>query len=107
MSLRTALCEIRKEEVEKFNREFYCPPIPFISKESHIEKWDKKEIVLLVNSNTIKKEDKKITIKKSFPVLSSGLVEDYLKWTNNMWYIIKTSRAQVRLPNLILLNAFL
>ena len=50
-----------------------------------------KNLVLLVNPNMVKKEDKKNTIKKSFPVLSSGLVEDYLKWTNDIWYIIKNN----------------
>ena len=76
--------EIKKEELEKFQGTFYRPPIPFISEESYIEKWDKKELVILVNLNAIKKEDKKSTIKKSFPVLSPGSVEDYLKLTNYM-----------------------
>ena len=89
MLLRTALCQIKKEEAEQFNGEFFRLPIPFVTEEIHIEKWDEKDLVLLVNPNAVKKEDKKSTIKKSFPVLSSRLVEGYLKWIKNMWYIIK------------------
>ena len=89
MLLRTALREIKKEKAEKFSGVFYRSLVSFIPEESQIEKWDKKELVLLGNQNAIKKEDKESTIKKNFPVSSSGPVEDYLKWTNDMWYIIK------------------
>ena len=47
--------------------------------------------MLLVNPNSTDRQDKKSTIKKNLPVLLSGSVEDYLKWTNNMWYIIKNN----------------
>ena len=87
--LRTALREIKKEEAAKFQGAFYCLLMLFIPEESHIEKWNKKELVLLVNLNSTNRQDKKSTIKKNFPVLSSGSVENYLKWTNDMWYIIK------------------
>ena len=45
--------------------------------------------MLLVNPTTSNSVDKKSTIKKNFPVLKSGTIEDYLKWTNDMWYIVK------------------
>ena len=45
--------------------------------------------MLLVDPNAKNKEDKKSTIKKNFPVLSSGLVEAYMNWTYDMWYIVK------------------
>ncbi len=89
MSLRTALREIKKEEAEKLNGAFLRPLIPFVQEESHSKKWNKKELVLLVNPTAENSVDKKSTIKKSFPVLQSGTVEDYLKWTNDMWYIVK------------------
>ena len=56
MSLRTALREIKKGEAEKFNGVYFQPPIPFVPEESHINKLDKKELVLLVNLNTVKKK---------------------------------------------------
>ncbi len=33
-------------------------------------------------------------MKKSFPVLKSGSVEDHLKWTNDMWYIVKNKSCK-------------
>ncbi len=87
MSLRTALREVKREEAEKLR--FFQPPIPFVPEESHYESCDKKELVLLVNPTASNSVDKKSTIKKNFPVLKSGTVEDYLKWTNDMWYIVK------------------
>ncbi len=87
MSLRTALREVKREEAEKLR--FFQPPIPLVQEESHYELCDKKELVLLVNTTAANSVDKKITIKKKFPVLKSGTVEDYLKWTNDMWYIVK------------------
>ena len=87
MSMRTALREVKREEAEKLR--FFQPPIPFVPEESHYESCDKKELVLLVNPTASNSVDKKSTIKKSFPVLKSGTVEDYLKWTNDMWYIVK------------------
>ena len=76
MLLRTALQKIEKEEVEKFNGSFFQTPIPFVPEESHIDKCDKKELVQLVNLTVVRSVDKKRTIKKNFPVMKSGLVED-------------------------------
>ena len=57
----------------------FQPPIPLVPEEFHIDKWDKKELVLFVNPNGVRSIDKKSPSRKSFPVMSSGLVEDYLK----------------------------
>ena len=67
MSLRNALHKIKREEAEKFSETFYRPPILFIPEDSHIEKWDKKEPVLLVNSNAIKKRRKEKHHQEKFP----------------------------------------
>ena len=55
MLLRTVLREIKKEQAEKFQEVFYCPSLPFISEESHIKAWENKEIMLLVNPNSMDK----------------------------------------------------
>ena len=68
---------------------FFQGPIPFVLEESHIDKKDKKDFVLLVNLNAVRSIDKESTIKISFHIMKSGSVEDFLKWTNDMWYIVK------------------
>ncbi len=65
MSLRTALREIKKEDAEKLNGSFFQPPIPFVLEESHSKKWDKKELVLLVNPTAENSVDKKALSRKS------------------------------------------
>ena len=68
MSLITALRNIKKEEeAEKFDEVIFGPPIFFILEESHIDKWDKKKLVLLVNPNAVKKGDKKKHHQEKFP----------------------------------------
>ena len=107
ISLRTALCEIKKEDAEKLNGAFFQLPISFVQEKSHSEKWDKKKLVLVVNLTAENSVDKKCTIKKSFPVLKSGTVEDYLKWTNDMWYIVKYKPCKNASSKFDLIKCFL
>ena len=57
MSLRTALCDIKKDKSEKLSGSFFRSPVSFVLDKLHIDKWDKKELVLLVNLNAVKKKE--------------------------------------------------
>ena len=67
MSLKTSLPDIKKEETEFFNLVFFQSPISFVPEESHIDEWDKKELVLVVNPNGIKKKPRESQSRK-FPL---------------------------------------
>ena len=66
MSLRTSLREIKKEEADEFNGVFFQSLILFVPEESHIDKLDKKELVLLVNLTTVRRVDKEKHNQETF-----------------------------------------